>query len=43
MRQIFLPGPNGTFSTMVWTGTLKDSVGSDDLSDKIRMVIAFDN
>jgi len=26
-----------------WTGTIADLVGSDEVADKIRMVVAFDN
>lgn len=43
IEKIFLPGPDGNYSTMPWTGTLEENTGSRDLSDKIRMVVAFDN
>ena len=43
VSRIFLPGPENRYKEMAWTGTLAEIIGDQDLSDKIRMVIAFDN
>lgn len=43
VSRIFLPGPENRYKEMAWTGTLAEIVGDQDLSDKIRMVVAFDN
>ena len=43
VSRIFLPGPEGNYKEMAWTGTLAEIIGDTDLSDKIRMVVAFDN
>ena len=43
VSRILLPGPDNNCKEMAWTGTLAEIVGDQDLSDKIRMVIAFDN
>jgi hypothetical protein len=43
IERIYLPGPEGRYKVMPWTGTLCENVGSEDLSGRLRMVIAFDN
>lgn len=43
VSRIFLPGPEGNYKEMAWTGTLAEIIGDTDLSDRIRMVVAFDN
>lgn len=43
IERIYLPGPDGRYKVMPWTGTLAENVKSSDLTDRIRMVIAFDN
>jgi len=43
VSRIFLPGPENQYKEMTWAGTLAEIVGDQDLSDKIRMVIAFDS
>ena len=43
IERIYLPGPEGRYKVMPWAGTLCENVGSEDLSGRLRMVIAFDN
>jgi hypothetical protein len=42
ISQIYLPGPENRYKLMSWTGTLAENIGSEDLSGRLRMVIAFD-
>lgn len=43
VSRIFLPGSEGRFQEMAWTGTLSENIKDQDISRKIRMVVAFDN
>ncbi len=42
VSHILLPGPNNLVS-MIWTGTLAENTGTEDLAQHLRFVVAFDN
>ena len=46
IKALYLPGSNdGKDGTVImnWTGTLADIIGNNDIEQKVRMVVAFDN
>lgn len=43
VSRIFLPGPDGYYTEMTWTGTLEENIGTQDIAGRLRMVVAFDN
>jgi hypothetical protein len=42
VSHILLPGPTNLVS-MIWTGTLAENTGTEDLAQHLRFVVAFDN
>lgn len=43
ISRIYLPGPEGSYKTMAWAGTLAENIGKSDITDYLRIVIGFDN